>query len=303
MSIIGRACGPIFGMLAYLTSEEPVPTTKRIFCAPGLGPCTGTLQTMTTSAHDAGKFNRMVILGGLTLMLTGCASTRPTPDAEPAFRAWSSPVTRSSSSSRDNRTTRDDRSDANVPYERAESGGNAAEFTASDRENRYDLARKSALLTSVNRWLGTPYRYGGSGPSGVDCSAFVQSVYAEALGLKLPRTTEQQRDSGTQIDASRIGFGDLVFFQISRSQGHVGVVVGPDEFAHASSSSGVTVSRLDDPYWSARFDRAVRFDPGLAVFAQARVDNAPRRPARTGGTPPPNPDSRPERATGSRTGW
>lgn len=68
-----------------------------------------------------------------------------------------------------------------------------------------------------------------------------------------------------------------MFFRITPRQGHVGVVIAPGEFAHASTSSGVTTSRLDDPYWRSRFDRAVRFDPEIALATPAPVKTVPRR--------------------------
>jgi cell wall-associated NlpC family hydrolase len=88
-------------------------------------------------------------------------------------------------------------------------------------------------------------------------------VYTEVYHVELPRTVEEQETSGKPIPRSRLQPGDLVFF---RAQGmgprsgsrHVGVYLGAGEFAQASGSRGVTVSRLDDPYWNERYKTARR---------------------------------------------
>ena len=101
---------------------------------------------------------------------------------------------------------------------------------------------------------GTPYRNGGSDPSGFDCSGFVAYVFAQQ-GLALPRTVSEQYDWGRQIAAGSVEPGDLVFFStVARGPTHVGIVVSADEFVHAPSSRGVVrVERLSAPYWNSRF--------------------------------------------------
>jgi len=114
-----------------------------------------------------------------------------------------------------------------------------------------------------DEWHGTPYKLGGSGKSGIDCSAFSRMLYAEVYHIDLPRTVEEQETVGTSVARSRLQAGDLVFFRTQamgpkfRSR-HVGVYLGHGEFAQASGSRGVTISRLDDPYWNARYKSARR---------------------------------------------
>jgi len=196
----------------------------------------------------------------IAAVLAGCSSSATVTEPPDARRVggWTAAATESTESA-----TTDDRR-----------GDTAAEQTSRDRVvetdweavNARDVTsdRRDAMLAAVDSWMGTPYHFGGTTRSGVDCSAFVQSVFRESLNLRLPRTTEAQRSAGTVVDDGDISFGDLVFFQIDRGTAHVGIVVGPGRFAHASSGAGVTVSDLSETYWSRRFDRAVRFDPLLA---------------------------------------
>ncbi|MDY6891730.1 MAG: NlpC/P60 family protein [Pseudomonadota bacterium] len=109
--------------------------------------------------------------------------------------------------------------------------------------------RRQQLLAHYSQWAGTPYRYGGQGRSGVDCSGFIQRVYAQLDGTRLPRTTEQQAGVGTEVARSQLQPADLVFFKTGWKQRHVGIYIGNGEFIHASTSQGVTISHLDNPYW------------------------------------------------------
>ena len=111
------------------------------------------------------------------------------------------------------------------------------------------LVLEDSLRIAITPWIGTPHRLGGTDMTGVDCSAFVQRIFSDALGLDIPRTTDAQIDTGAELDREALRAGDLVFFRTSRKDRHVGIVLDGMEFAHASSSSGVRVSRLDNPYW------------------------------------------------------
>jgi cell wall-associated NlpC family hydrolase len=119
------------------------------------------------------------------------------------------------------------------------------------------------LRTVTESWRGTPYKLGGTGKSGIDCSAFSRVVYKEALALDLPRTAAEQELLGKPIERPSLRTGDLVFF---RTQGmgpffksrHVGVYLGGGEFAQSSGSKGVTISRLDNYYWNKKYVAARR---------------------------------------------
>lgn len=107
------------------------------------------------------------------------------------------------------------------------------------------------LYRQHQEWRGTPYRIGGQGRDGVDCSGFVQLTYRSRLGLALPRTTGQQAASGRPVGQSELNTGDLVFFRIDGTTQHVGIYLEQNRFLHASKSRGVMISSLDSPYWQS----------------------------------------------------
>lgn len=107
-----------------------------------------------------------------------------------------------------------------------------------------------ALLQQYEHWEGTPYRYGGLATDGVDCSGFIQQVYLDFDGRLLPRTTEQQARLGYSVSLHELKPADLVFFKTGFKQRHAGIYLGNGEFMHAATSSGVIISRLDNPYWA-----------------------------------------------------
>ena len=117
------------------------------------------------------------------------------------------------------------------------------------------LARTSAiaqrLTRSALRFLGVPYVFGGTSTSGFDCSGYTQHVFA-MLGISIPRTADAQYYAGSRVRSLRPG--DLVFFETYLpGPSHVGIYLGHGHFVHASSSHGVMVSNLSDPYWANRY--------------------------------------------------
>ena len=117
----------------------------------------------------------------------------------------------------------------------------------------------AAVVSTALRFVGVPYRDGGSDPSGFDCSGFVQYVFAR-LGTVLPREVRDQFQLGREVDVKDVKPGDLLFFEtVSRGASHVGMVVGGDQFVHAPSSRGVVrVERFTASYWAMRFVGARR---------------------------------------------
>jgi len=106
--------------------------------------------------------------------------------------------------------------------------------------------------------VGVPYRYGGSGPSGFDCSGLVQYSYSRA-GKRVPRTTGQLWSSTRAVGRHELRTGDLLFFNIEGKMSHVGLYLGGRRFVHAPSSGRtVSVASLDAPYYKTAFVRAGR---------------------------------------------
>ncbi|NJM31575.1 MAG: endopeptidase [Limnobacter sp.] len=115
-----------------------------------------------------------------------------------------------------------------------------------------------ALKAHHSDWRGTPYRYGGNGKEGIDCSAYMQRLFSDVFATALPRSTIEQIRNGRTVSRNSLRTGDLVFF-LSGSKGrHVGVYLEDDLFLHASSSQGVTVSSLLGSYWERNYTTAKR---------------------------------------------
>lgn len=107
--------------------------------------------------------------------------------------------------------------------------------------------------------LGIPYRFGGHTPHGFDCSGLVGYAYRQFDGRKLPRTTEDLYRYGDKVKADVLASGDLVFYETSgRRPGHVGIYLWDGWFLHSAYGEGVTLTRLDDPYYEHRFIGARR---------------------------------------------
>ena len=106
--------------------------------------------------------------------------------------------------------------------------------------------------------VGIPYRYGGSSPSGFDCSGLVHYSYA-AAGINVPRTTAGQWAELTPVSNRDLRTGDLLFFNIAGKMSHVGVYLGDGRFVHAPSSGRtVSIESLGSDYYRKALIRAGR---------------------------------------------
>ena len=122
---------------------------------------------------------------------------------------------------------------------------------------------REKMLMEVIKYLGTPYKYGGTTKNGIDCSAFTQTVYKDVFNIKLERAARLQYKQGEVIEkGDELKYGDLVFFNTRKrvKPGHVGIYIGDNLFAHASSAKGVTISSIDYDYYSRTFMGARRFE-------------------------------------------
>lgn len=115
------------------------------------------------------------------------------------------------------------------------------------------------IVAFAEQFLGTPYVWAGSSPSGFDCSGFVSYVFKN-FGYTVNRTAASMYTNGVSVDKSELQIGDAVFFaSSSESIGHVGIYIGDGEFIHSSSGCGyVTISGLDESYYSRMYVGARR---------------------------------------------
>ncbi|WP_138496373.1 C40 family peptidase [Paenibacillus pinistramenti] len=120
------------------------------------------------------------------------------------------------------------------------------------------FAADTQLDKVVDGALGTAYKSGGTTTNGFDCSGFTRYVYAK-LGITLPHQSGAQYKMGTAVQKGELIPGDLVFFNTTgKGVSHVGIYVGDGKFAHASSSKGVTISKLSESYYVNRYVGAKR---------------------------------------------
>lgn len=121
------------------------------------------------------------------------------------------------------------------------------------------------LYQFVYDWLGTPYRLGGDSKKGIDCSKFSLAVYENVFNTTIGYNSRNQYANVTPVNRKDLQPGDLVFFKIrSKNITHVGVYLGDDKFAHASSSKGVMVSSLKEPYWNRYYYNGGRPKPEVS---------------------------------------
>jgi lipoprotein Spr len=119
------------------------------------------------------------------------------------------------------------------------------------------------LYQFIDQWLYTPYKWGGEDERGIDCSAFMQKLLFQVYKIEIPRTSVQQfftewidRFGSTKY----LSEGDLVFFRTMDDKiiSHVGLYLNNRMFVNSSSSKGVSIACLDDPYWKRCFVGAGR---------------------------------------------
>lgn len=116
------------------------------------------------------------------------------------------------------------------------------------------------LIREAASWLGTPHRFGGNTRQGADCSGFVLEVYRLIYNKSLPRSSADMASHTQKLGKSQLQEGDLVFFRTSggRKVSHVGIYLSNNKFIHASSTRGVIVSDLDEPYYLRTFAQGGR---------------------------------------------
>lgn len=156
------------------------------------------------------------------------------------------------------------------------SSSGAPTSTSSARVSASAARTARRVLDSGEKFIGTPYVWGGSTPRGFDCSGFVQYVYREH-GVELPRTSRQMAHAGiaVAVRTASLAPGDLMLFSGSTSTiSHVAIYAGNGRILHSSSSGhGVGYDRLDDTkrgrYFKSHFVAARRVIENGASLVQS----------------------------------
>jgi cell wall-associated NlpC family hydrolase len=189
------------------------------------------------SEHSA---TRLALVAICAATLSGCSSA-------PRFTGRSSPVEPSSHPT----TTATTTTHVPPPTESVQ------EFPFGDSAST-PTARGNEVVEVAEQYLGTPYRSGGTTSNGVDCSGLTVAVYRE-VGVKLPRSSDEQARVGEPVARDHLAPGDLIFFGSSGNVSHVGIYKGDGEFIHASTSArSVRFDRLDTTYFRNRYLTARR---------------------------------------------
>jgi cell wall-associated NlpC family hydrolase len=151
-----------------------------------------------------------------------------------------------------------------------------AEGAEAPRAVSASAARGVEAARVAKRYVGVPYVWGGSSPSGFDCSGLVRYAFAR-VGIALPRRVAEQFQHGAPVPRSQLRPGDLVFFDRLK---HNGIYVGDGRFIHAAQSGDVVkVSRLDDGWYRAHWVGARRLvHPARSAGHEAPGNGRPRDP-------------------------
>lgn len=113
-----------------------------------------------------------------------------------------------------------------------------------------------AVVDTARSLLGSPYAWGGTTPSGFDCSGFIQYIFEEHHQT-VPRTVSDMWNFTQPVNSPALG--DLVFFETYQpGPSHMGIYIGNGQFIHAGTSTGVTTSDLNTSYWKERYLGAKR---------------------------------------------
>ena len=121
------------------------------------------------------------------------------------------------------------------------------------------------LYAFIDQWMGTPYKFGGEDKDGVDCSGLAQLLEQQVYGINIPRSTSQQINVIKRKYEEELTEGDLLFFDYDGKKfSHVAIYLQNGYYVHASSSHGVMITKLHDPYTYKYFSRCGSIVPEMA---------------------------------------
>lgn len=147
--------------------------------------------------------------------------------------------------------------------------------TEESKDSKQLTSKQKSFIGIAKKYIGTPYKWGGSSPNGFDCSGFVNYVYKEYSGTdNFPRTAANLYKKSEKVNKENLKPGDLVFFDDTRLgfgvMDHVGIIISPEgsksiDFIHAGSSTGVTIIKdlLSNSYYSKKIGGYGRYNIGI----------------------------------------
>lgn len=112
------------------------------------------------------------------------------------------------------------------------------DILADKLDSKMQASRVENMISVATSLTGVPYVYGGTTPSGFDCSGFTQYVMRNSCGIELPRTAAAQSGLGTYVPMSQAQRGDLIFWGSGSGVYHTGIYLGDGTYIHAGTSSG-----------------------------------------------------------------
>jgi len=120
------------------------------------------------------------------------------------------------------------------------------------------------IISTAKSFEGTRYKYGGTTKRGMDCSGLIFTAFSEE-NIPIPRNSRAMSLEGERLYLKQVNPGDLLFFETNKNRkliNHVGLVVEVERddiyFIHSSTSRGVIISSLSEPYWTSSFVMARR---------------------------------------------
>lgn len=137
-------------------------------------------------------------------------------------------------------------------------------------------SQQEEIISTAKDLLGVPYQYGGTTPSGFDCSGFLIYVFNK-VGIELPRMSSDQYKEGEAVSKADLQEGDMVFFKGTQNKSgvtHAGIYVGDNKFISATSSRGIKIDSLSSSYWGPKYVGAKRVvEVEMGIFKDLPVDH------------------------------
>ncbi|WP_057767324.1 C40 family peptidase [Cytobacillus praedii] len=113
-----------------------------------------------------------------------------------------------------------------------------------------NTSKVDVLIAEAKKYIGVPYKWGGSTPAAFDCSGYLNYVFNN-VGISIPRTVATIWDATKPVSTPKVG--NIVFFNTSSGPSHAGIYLGDNQFIHSGSSTGVTISDMSLSYWKTRY--------------------------------------------------